>query len=309
MSTDDWACAQALLQSWPAIPADYPAEGTCRRLQEALAGLPTAEADWQDLASLIRQVLLEHAARQGIQVPLRVPATPQFPTRQQWRQAECAAVADGPVFSVTASPWHPPIGPDESDAVAAQDMFRVHQKMTHPAHTCAADPFWFASLGYPSYISVGQRQSARTVVLAPPGSTTIVCLPTGQGKTEVALAAALLASRDRGISVLVVPTVVLALDLERRIRALLSSQGERPSPTGLYAYTGGLPDQVKEDLRRDVREGRQRVLVSSPEALVTGLSDSLASAAEAGHLKYLVIDFSDRPCECPPRPASLLLAA
>src|ERR1019366_6494239 len=231
-----------------------PAEGTCRRLRDALAGLPTAEAGWQDVASLIRQVLLDHAARQGIQVPLRVPATPQFPTPKQWREAECVAVTDGPVFSITASPWHPPIGPGESDAVAAEDMFPVHQGARQPSNACAADPFWRAALGYPRYLSLGQRQSARTVVLAPPGSTTIVCLPTGQGKTEVALAAALLASRNRGISVLVVPTVVLALDLERRIRALLSSQGEQPSPTGLYAYTGGLPEQDKKDLLRDVRD-------------------------------------------------------
>ena len=52
----------------------------------------------------------------------------------------------------------------------------------------------------------------------------------------------------------------------------------------------GSSKQDKEDLRRRRREGRQRVVVTSPEALVTGLSDSLASAAAAGYLKYLVID-------------------
>lgn len=293
MSADDWACAQALLRSWPAVPEDYPAEGTCRRLRDALAGLPGAEAGWQDVASLIRQALLEHEARQGIQIPLHVPATPPFPTRPQWRQAGCEAVADGLVLSVTASPWHPPIGPGESGAVAAEDVVGVYKGSARPAHSCDADPFWSAALGdgkYASYVSLGQRQSARTVALAPPGTTTIVCLPTGQGKTEVTLAAAFLASQDRGCSVLVVPTVVLALDLERRIRALLSHLGERQSPTGLYAYTGGLEDSDKEDLRKNIREGRQRVVVTSPEALVTGLSDSVASAAAAGYLKYLVID-------------------
>jgi ATP-dependent DNA helicase RecQ len=290
---DDWACAQHLLQSWPAVPADYPAEGTCRRLRDALAAISSEAAGWRDVASLIRQVLLEHAARQGVQVSLRVPAAAPFPSLQQWRQVECEAVRHGPVFSVTARLWHPPIGPDESGAVADQDVLAVHRGRRRPAHACAADPFWSSALGpqtYSSYVSLGQRQAARTVVLAPAGSTTIVCLPTGQGKTEVALAAALLASRDRGSSALVVPTVVLALDLERRIRALLGSLGERQSPTGLYAYTGGLSKQEKEDLRRDVREGRQRIVMTSPEALVTGLSDSLASAAAAGYLKYLVID-------------------
>src|SRR5262249_19202616 len=147
-------------------------------------------------------------------------------------------VGHGRVFSVTARLWHPLIGPDESGALADQDVLAVHRGQRRPAHACAADPFWSSTLGqqtYSSYVSLGQRQAARTVVLAPAGSTTIVCLPTGQGKTEVALAAALLASRDRGSSALVVPTVVLALDLERRIRALLGSLGERQSPTGLYA--------------------------------------------------------------------------
>ncbi len=287
---DDWASAQQLLQSWPAVQEDYPAEGTCRRLRDALVAISSASADWRDVASLIRQVLLEHEARQGLQVPLRVAATAPFPAFRQWRQVGCEAVADGPVFSVTARPWHPPIAPGESGAVAAQDMALVYQGRRRSVHACPADPFWSAALGYPTYVSLGQRQSARTVVLAPAGSTTIVSLPTGQGKTEVALAAALLASWDRGSSVMVVPTVVLAFDLERRIRTLLSSLGERQSPTGRYAYTGGLPDQDKEDLRRDVRDGRQRIVVTSPEALVTGLSDSLASAAAAGYLRYLVID-------------------
>ena len=128
------------------------------------------------------------------------------------------------------------------------------------------------------------------MILAPPGSTTIVCLPTGQGKTEVALAAALLASQDRGVSVLVVPTVVLAFDMERRIRKLLEDQGERQSPTGRYAYTGGLGDPDKQAMRQAVQDGRQRVLVTSPEALVTGLSASLTAAAAAGYLRYMIID-------------------
>jgi len=35
----------------------------------------------------------------------------------------------------------------------------------------------------------------------------------------------------------------------------------------------------------------------------------IAEREERGRTPVLVLDFSDRPCECPPRPASLLLAA
>ena len=137
---------------------------------------------------------------------------------------------------------------------------------------------------------MGQRQAARSVALAPAGSTVIVCLPTGQGKTEVALAPALLSSRAPGVSVFVVPTVVLALDMERRLRKLLATRGDGHRPDRRYAYTGNLPRDEKSAIRDAIRDGRQRVVFTSPEALVTGLSSALASAAEAGLLKYLVID-------------------
>jgi len=288
---DGWACAQEILRSWPAVPVDYPADGTCRRLRDALAGLADGVADWHDIASLVRQVLLEHEARHGIQAALRVPGVPPLPSRQQWQQADCTAVIYGAVLSITARQWHPPVGADEPVSVAAaKDLVQVQAGLKRPARDHPADPFWFAALGYKSYFSFGQRQAARTVALAPAGSFTIVCLPTGQGKTEVALAPALLASENRGISVVVVPTVVLALDLERRIKKLVAEQGLRPSPTGRYAYTGGLQDPEKDDLRRNVEEGRQRLLVTSPEALVKGLSGSLTSAAATGVLQYLIID-------------------
>ena len=122
------------------MAADFPAAGTCRRLRDALTG--PREAGWQDLAALIRQVLLEQVARQGIAIPLRVPGASPFPTREQWRLAECEATEDGPEFSVTARPWHPPIGPGESGAVAEQDMSRTYRGTVRSAHACAADPFW-----------------------------------------------------------------------------------------------------------------------------------------------------------------------
>lgn len=291
---DAWKVAQDLVNTWPAVPADFPASGTSRRLRDALVELPRGRADWLDVAALIRQVLLEQDARYEVPLALTVPAAQPFPTRGQWAEAGCEALpADGGKFSVTAEPWHPPTSPGESGVAAAEDIRRVYRGDEREARECPADPFWTEALGarFTAYKSIGQRQAARTVVLAPPGSTSIVCLPTGQGKTEVAMAPALLASRDRGISVLVVPTVVLTFDHERRIKDLIDNQaGERHSPSGRYAYTGGMPPAEKQQIRDAVRDGTQRVVVTSPEAVEQGLSGSLASAASAGHLRYLIID-------------------
>ncbi len=91
------------------------------------------------------------------------------------------------------------------------------------------------------------------------------------------------------MSVVVVPTVILALDMEARTQAALARQG-RQSPTGHYAYTGGMPQETKRQICDDVRTGRQRVLFTSPEAVVTALKKPLEDAAEAGLLQYFVID-------------------
>jgi ATP-dependent DNA helicase RecQ len=281
-----------MLNLWPSVPADFRATGTCRRLRDALVTLPGDGSSSLDVTALVRQVLLEQEARQLVQVNLQVPAMPPFPDQAQWTLSGCEAlVSSHGKLSVSANPWHPPIRPGESAEMAAENLRRVYKGGRQRLHDhCPSDPFWTEALGFTSYTSLGQRQAARTVMLAPPGSTTIVCLPTGQGKTDVVLAPILLSSRDRGVSVLVVPTVVLAFDLERRIKKLLHDQGEQQSPSGRYAYTSGMPDSDKAKLRESIRDGRQRIVVTSPEAVTSGLGASLAVAAKEGYLRYLVID-------------------
>lgn len=296
---DSWAHAQEIVNAWPSVLADLPASGTSRRLRDALVAISSGGSGWLDVAALIRQVLLEQDARHGVRLSLTVPAARPFPTREQWAEAGCEALpAGGAKLSVTARPWHPPIAPGESEEAAAEDIRRVYRGEEvylgeeKAPQECPADPFWTEALGerFTSYKSIGQRQAARTVVTATPGSTSIVCLPTGQGKTEVATAPALLASRLRGVSVLVVPTVVLTFDHERRIKELIDELGERHSPSGRYAYTGGMSRAEKQQIRDALREGTQRIVVTSPEAVEQGLSGSLAAAASAGHLRYLIID-------------------
>ena len=76
---DSWLAAQEMVDIWPDVSADFPVSGTCRRLRDALLGLPASTAGWLDVAVLIRQVLLEQDAQHGKALPLRVPATPPFP--------------------------------------------------------------------------------------------------------------------------------------------------------------------------------------------------------------------------------------
>lgn len=294
MATGDWKSAQKLLDAAPSDLLAIPVAGTCLRLRDALVGLKHGTAGWRDIASLVRQVLLECEATRGTAPALTVSTDPPMPTREQWKEARCSAVPRGKELAITAALWHPPLGPRERKETAERDLRQVYAGATSgniQRNDCSADPFWSETLGHARYLSLGQRQAARTIALCPPGSTTIIVLPTGQGKTDVVLASALLAARqDRAVTVVVVPTVVLALDMERRVKRLVDDGRLEASPSGRYAYTGGLSEDHKARIRRGVREGKQHVVFTSPEALMTGLSSALAGAAEAGHLKYFVID-------------------
>ena len=124
--------------------------------------------------------------------------------------------------------------------------------------------------GYGSYRGEPQRQAARAAVLND-GGALAVALPTGRGKTAVAWSKALLS--DHGVSIVVVPTVVLALDMERRTQE--ASQARQRdgrgslSPYDRFAYVGSLDAGLKRELREAVRAGTQRLLYTSPEAFVS----------------------------------------
>jgi superfamily II DNA helicase RecQ len=294
---DSWIGAQQLFDTWPFVvptPEEPEYSGTLRRLKDALDGLAEQTASWRDVAALTRQILLE-AQASGNTYGLSIPPGAPLPTREQWEQMHCHALPDSRRVLVTARPWHPGGEDQKADEAATYDLEQVHLgESLQPQlelEPCPADPFWIRALGsrYAQYKSIGQRQAARAVALAEPGSTVIACLPTGHGKTALVQAPALLASNRIGVTLVVVPTVVLALDMERRAQELLNSRGRR-SPSGRYAYIGGLDENLKQQIREDIRTGKQRLVFTNPESLVSGLKSALEDAAEAGHLHYFVID-------------------
>lgn len=299
MPTDNWTGAKTLfdqlaeyrdLQRLPELPE---AKGTLLRLRDALA---SESSGWRDIASLTRQILLEAQARENT-TGFTVPLLPRLPTRDQWEEMlfQTALRDKGANLWVTAMPWHPPVPDDVSHHAAQVDLRQVHLGEDSPhrrkLESYLADPFFTTTLGddHSHYRSTGQRQAVRAIALASPGSTTIICLPTGHGKTEVAMAPVLLASMSSGVSVVVVPTTVLAADLERRAFQVLERYGHH-SPTRRYAYTSGLPDEDRRQMRDDIATGRQRLVFTSPEALVRSLKKPLEDAAEAGLFNYFVID-------------------
>jgi superfamily II DNA helicase RecQ len=279
------------LDSWPelsplsgVLPAPY------QRLLDAIC-LSAAKDDSvgeRDLVALIRQVLRYETLAQGVDQHLLVPVGAGWPTIGHWQDADCTALpAVAGRLIVSASDWTPQWSGDRAPAEAAEAVLTRRPDMQVPG-----DPFLADVLGpaFTSYSSLGQRQAIRTVLAAQDSATIVVNLPTGSGKSAVAIAPALLQSAAGGVSVIVVPTTSLALDQERAVRVhLADTEPDRDHPAR-FAYFGGQAKSEREQIRAAIRAGTQRVLFVSPESLLTSLAPSLYAAAHAGQLRYFVID-------------------
>ena len=138
--------------------------------------------------------------------------------------------------------------------------------------------------GLSQYRSRTQASAIRTAVLADPASTLHVVLPTGTGKSIVGLAPGLL--HPGGNTVVVVPTTALALDQELTLHDRFPGAGLPPE----LAYYGDRTDGGKEAIRQRLRDGTQRVVFASPEALVSGLAGPVRALAASGKLISIVID-------------------
>lgn len=147
-----------------------------------------------------------------------------------------------------------------------------------------ADPALAALAGTATYKSRSQAVALRAVALAPDASVLHVVLPTGSGKSLVGIAPGLF--REDGTTVVVVPTVALALDQEGQAARVFSNAG---LPRQL-AYHGNLDPETKRVIRDRLESGQQRLVFTSPEALVQSLSPSLHRLARSGGLRYLVLD-------------------
>jgi ATP-dependent DNA helicase RecQ len=289
------AAAQSVLAAWPetnSLDPTWVISDACRRLIDAVVGLSDQTAGWRDVASLVRQVLLTQRVTYGGHPSLSVPPGPTWPSSEQWEAVRCttAPLANGG-RSVQALDWAPPAtseGDDTGVDLARDQVLEAYRDADFPhAKTLDADPFWKIAHGYPTYRGEPQRQAARAAVLNDGGSV-LISLPTGRGKTAIAWSKVLLSTQ--GVTVVVVPTIVLALDMERRTNETANHLGRQLSPHAKYAYVGSLDPDVKKRLRDAVRSGTQRLLYTSPEAFVSSLAPAVLDCAKAGFLQQVVID-------------------
>ncbi|AFL49031.1 DEAD/DEAH box helicase [Sinorhizobium fredii] len=155
-----------------------------------------------------------------------------------------------------------------------------------PDECLPAEPWlWSLSNGQlRSWHSSAQKEACWQALTAPPGSTTLLGLPTGAGKS---LSFQLAARFSAGVTLVVVPTTALAIDQCFAANEILADFRH----LGPRYYSANDPVSDPAAVRAALREGACRLLFASPESCVSGsLRGVIDDLAATGRLATLVID-------------------
>jgi superfamily II DNA or RNA helicase len=217
---------------------------------------------------------------QGFEFSLQVPSevTDLIPAGI-WNKANLELQSAEHLVSLRAKGWAPTWLP-RTDFETIDSPYASQKR--RPAESCDGDPL-LAHLELKHYTSKAQRDAVRAAICASPGYTLAIYLPTGSGKSLCAFLPSLLTtspdSNELGVTVIVVPTITLALDLARRVEEDVG-----------HAVAYRPAESSAADIKARCEAGVQGPVIVSPEAFVGGLYPALKAAAGQGFLRYLIID-------------------
>jgi ATP-dependent DNA helicase RecQ len=190
---------------------------------------------------------------------------------------------------LTVMPWKP-------DWLEAQlghfDQYPERARLR--SRSISGDGFLLRATGglFNKYKSAVQRSALHCAMSLNKGQTMLAVLPTGDGKSLLGIATAVeYATFGEGIpgtTVVIVPTVSLAIDQQRN-----SSQFFRDLPIEHRpaAYHSGIPEEKRLAISEGVRSGTLPVVYCNPETVVRGrLNLAIKDAAQNGLLRMLVLD-------------------
>lgn len=158
-----------------------------------------------------------------------------------------------------------------------------HKKM-RPDFKVELDPAVKKVTQFVDYFSLGQREAVRSYFNSSAGSSLVLSIPTGSGKSLLTQLTVLLTTEFIKLTIVVVPTVALAIDQEKELNKINNTNWID------CAYYGGMDETKKEEIRKNIKRGLQKIIFTSPEALLTSLLISISISAKKGYLGHFIVD-------------------
>lgn len=145
--------------------------------------------------------------------------------------------------------------------------------------------FIYRLTNYKSFKSLEQKLAVFGALNTPEGYTTLVSLPTGGGKSLITQT---MAYQQDGLTIVVVPTVSLAIDQVRNAKNNIKHETDNE----IFCYYSGIENDRKEALKNAIVQEKARLLFISPEALIknTAFKQMISDANSKKYLKNLIID-------------------
>ncbi len=137
--------------------------------------------------------------------------------------------------------------------------------------------------GFRYFKSLEQKLCVYGALNTPSGFTTLISMPTGGGKSLITQA---LGYSKKGLSIVVVPTVSLAIDQERAAKSNIVNAGENE----IFCYYSGINNF--DQIRKAIEEKQARLLFISPEALIKNeaFSQIITEANASRYLNNIIVD-------------------
>ena len=143
-----------------------------------------------------------------------------------------------------------------------------------------------------AYKSLSQRVALHAAMSMPNGGSLLAILPTGEGKSLIGISGAVSRARagseQCGTTLVIVPTVSLAIDQQEQTKQFFLGMGGSKLPRCYLGCTGAAE---KREIREGIINGTIPVVYTSPESVVRGgLRSAVEKAASAGALHTIVFD-------------------
>lgn len=242
-----------------------------------------------DIAILLRQILLLESTNRGNDnyASLEIPIDKKWPREKEWKMVGIQSTKDGDVWNISAELWRPDwlVGSDKHAVdYSASSELNKRNEINFPSN--ATDVFLnHCGDKYTKYTSIDQQKAIRSTLSLSRGKTLIISLPTGEGKSLVFKSinrVGFFDTKNKGLTLVIVPTVTLALDQEKDIQ-------QEHNSSEPYSYIGQR-ELENNIIKEKIKNSEQDICFVSPEAAYGPLRQSLITAAKNGNIKAIVID-------------------